>query len=301
MNTDQKKQNLLKFAGLIVLSTLLSITTVVFGGLPLLPARRVGGRVAFWALQLLIAATFMLVGWPFYGFIVLAQTLLVGVYVEAEQHGSSVFTSGLIAALTSVGTVVLGGGLWLKLTKLQLGDQLRKQIDPLVAQLASTGGKSALTTNAILQQLPSAVVIALILSLGLALIAERNIAAAWKLREYRSGSKEELRGFRTPDFVVWVVVATIAGAFLKHGKPVVELISVNLLNVLVVLYFFQGLAVVSAGFRAFKVSGMWQAIWYVLIILQLFLMVSLVGFADYWLDFRERLARKPAEESNRGF
>jgi hypothetical protein len=92
----------------------------------------------------------------------------------------------------------------------------------------------------------------------------------------------------------------ILGAFLKHGKEPLEIASVNALNVLIVLYFFQGLAVISNVFRSFKVAPFWQAIWYTLFVLQLFLMVSLLGFVDYWLEFRVRLARDTAE-TNRGF
>lgn len=299
--------NKMKFVALVTLSALLSVTTVVLGGLPLLPARRMGGRIAFWVVQLAIAAGLGLSGLPFYGLVILAQTILIGVYVEVEEHGSSVFNSGTTAILASVGTLILSGGIWLKATKSNFGELLRKQIDPLVEQIstasgsaASAGGKSVLTTAAVIQQIPSAIVIGLLISLAIGLIAERRVSIVARLKSFHAGNRKALQEFRLPDAFVWLVVFAIAGAFLKHGKPTVELISVNLLNVLVVLYFFQGLAVISQAFRVFKVSAMWQVIWYVLLVLQLFLMVSLIGFADYWLDFRQRLKTKPAE-TNQGF
>ena len=291
-----------KFFALIAISAFLSVATVVFGALPLLPARRVGQRWIFWFVQLAIALGFTVAGLPFYGLIVLAQTLAIGVYVEVEQHGGTVFTSGAVAILASIGAAGIAGGIWLKTTKFQLGEKLRQQVEPLVAQLSTmnSGSNSMLNTEAVIQQLPSAAVIALVLSLAIALIGERKVMASVKARDARAGSADALLGFRMPDGFVWLVVFTIAGAFLKHGRPMIEIASVNLLNVLVVLYFFQGLAVVAAAFRTFKVGAFWQAIWYVLLVLQLFLMVSLLGFADYWLEFRERLNRRPAEP-NRSF
>jgi hypothetical protein len=318
MTANEKANNKMKFVGLVSLSALLSVTTVVFGGIPLLPARRTGGRLAFWAVQIAIALGLALAGLPFYGLVILAQTILVGVYVEVEEHGSSVFSSGTTAILASVGTVALSSGIWLKATKTNFGEALRKQIDPLVEALSTSasnsavgtagGTKSVLTTAAVIQQIPSAVVIGLLLSLAIGLIAERRVSIMARLTRVSDGvsagfhtaKRKALQEFRLPDAFVWIVVFTIAGAFLKHGKPAIELVSVNLLNVLVVLYFFQGLAVISQAFRVFKVSAMWQVIWYVLLVLQLFLMVSLIGFADYWLDFRQRLKAKPAE-TNRGF
>lgn len=305
MIAEKTAPNKLKFVALVILSALLSVTTVVFGGLPLLPARRMSTRLPFWAVQIAIALGLTLTGLPFYGLVILAQTILIGVYVEVEEHGSSVFISGATSILASVGTVAIAGVLWLKATKLNLAEQLRQQIDPLVAQISTASGtaatgKSALTTAAVIQQIPSAIVIGLLLSLAIALIAEKRVVIVAKLKGFHGGNRKALQAFSLPDAFVWLVVVAIAGAFLKHGKPSVELAAVNLLNVLVVLYFFQGLAVISQAFRTFKVSGVWQAIWYVLLVLQLFLMVSLIGFADYWLDFRTRLNRKPAE-TNRGF
>jgi uncharacterized protein YybS (DUF2232 family) len=106
--------------------------------------------------------------------------------------------------------------------------------------------------------------------------------------------------FRAPDACVWMMIVAILGAFLKHDFSEIKVVSTNLLNVLVVVYFFQGLAIVSYVFEALKVSPLWRGIWYLLILVQLFLMVSLVGFVDFWLEFRERLSRKSTQE-NKGF
>ena len=300
MVAESKNAKILKYLILFALSAMLSVTTVILGAIPLLPARRATGRWIFSVVQIAIALGFVAAGIPFYGLIILAQSLVVGVYVEVEEHHGTVFTSGAVAILAAVGASVSAGAIWLQTTKLHLGEVLRQQLEPLVGQLSSaSAGTHVLTTDALIQQLPSGAVIALVLSLALALISERRISFSFRLHDYKVGQRAALLAFRVPDLVVWLVVLAIAGAFLKHGNAEVELVSINVLNALVVLYFFQGLAIVSQAFRVFKITGIWRSIWYVLIVLQLFLMVSLLGFADYWLDFRERLNRKsdskPAE------
>ena len=308
MVAESKKAKFLKYLILFALSAMLSVTTVILGAIPLLPARRATGRWIFCIVQIAIALGFVAAGIPFYGLIILAQSLVVGVYVEVEEHHGTVFTSGAVAILAAVGASVSAGAIWLQTTKLHLGEVLRQQLEPLVQQLTSANaGTHVLTTDALIQQLPSGAVIALVLSLALALISERRISFSFRLMDsaesLRSaqnvGQRAALLAFRNPDVAVWLVVLAIAGAFLKHGNADVELISINVLNALVVVYFFQGLAIVSQAFRVFKITGIWRSIWYVLIVLQLFLMVSLLGFADYWLDFRTRLNRrsdqKPAE------
>jgi uncharacterized protein YybS (DUF2232 family) len=74
-----------------------------------------------------------------------------------------------------------------------------------------------------------------------------------------------------------------------------EALSHNALNVLLVLYFFQGLGVVARFFQVIKLSSFWQGFWYIMIVFQLLLLVSVLGFIDFWIDFRERLVKKTTE------
>jgi uncharacterized protein YybS (DUF2232 family) len=146
------------------------------------------------------------------------------------------------------------------------------------------------------------VIIAIMGALALALIGVNKLLTAFSLpgRRFDVSSSEELTLFRVPDPVLWFAMVAILGAFVKHGRPWLEVISLNALNVLAVLYFFQGLAVIASAFRVFKIGPFWQVLWYFVLVVQLFLMVSLLGFVDFWLEFRERLTRKPAE-TNKGF
>jgi hypothetical protein len=298
----------MKYVALVVAAVVLTTLTMVFGALPMLLARRAFGRLAYWTGFGATAVALAAAGLPFYALAFVALTVLSGVYVEIEEYGVSIFVAGMAGVLSATGVVFGGMGLWARFSNLRLGEELRRLLDPFIAQLTQNTN-STVSVEAVLQQLPSAVVIMLSLALAVALIGEkkarnRSRAVALENRESEAATEPQmpqgLLAFRLPDLAVWLATAAIAGAFLKHGNAVVETVSLNLLNLLFVLYFLQGLAVISHAFRVFKIGPVWQAIWYVLLVLQLFLMVSLLGFVDYWLEFRDRLSRKPVE-TNREF
>lgn len=293
-------KSIFKYLALIGLAAALSVLTVIFGAAPMRVLWRSYGRVWFWVGHVAVSAAMFAAGLTGYALVFLALSLLVGVYSEVEEHGSSVFNSGAIAILATLGTGAVAMGAWLYKAKANLLSEVKAHVAPLVEQMAAVNPGMQVSTDTLIRQLPSGVMIVLTMSLAIALVWERRILTWFRLPQGGVLLRDRLVGFKVPDLTVWLVMLAILGAFLQHGQAWLETLSVNALYVFVVLYFFQGLAVVAHAFRVFKVSPAWQGIWYVLIVLQLFLLTSFLGFADYWLDFRERLSRKPAE-TNKGF
>lgn len=290
-----------KFILLMGLAIALSATTVVFGAAPMRIVRRSHGRAAFWLGHMVVVGAFAATGLVSYAAVFAALAVLVGVYSEAEDHGSSAFHSAAVAILATIGASALAVGTWLFQTKANFLGEVKAQIVPLVEQMSAVNQGIQLNVDTVIQQLPSGILIVLMGSLAIALMWERRLLRWFQQPQQAGGwTTERLSAFRVPDLTVWLVMVAILGAFLQHGNRWLETVSINAINVFVVIYFFQGLAVVSEAFQAFKVSPFWQGIWYVIIVLQLFLLVSFLGFIDYWLDFRERLSRKPAE-TNKSF
>jgi hypothetical protein len=290
-------KSFLKFLLLIALATVLSSLTVVFGSVPMRVCRRTFGRLAFWFGHLLAAGAMLAAGLDALALAFFATAVLTGVFSEIEEHGGSLFTASATSLLATAGAGALAFGGWLHITKTNFAEMAKTQLAPLTERLAELNPQVQLDVDTILRQLPSGLAIMAMISLVVALVWERRVCSWFKLN--RPAPILDLSSFRVPDLTVWLAMIVILGAFLHHGIAWLETASVNALNILVVVYFFQGLAVVARAFRVFRVSPIWQAIWYVVIVLQLFLLVSFVGFADYWLEFRERLTRKPAE-SNKG-
>jgi uncharacterized protein YybS (DUF2232 family) len=69
-----------------------------------------------------------------------------------------------------------------------------------------------------------------------------------------------------------------------------------------VIYLFQGLAVLEVSFLAFRIGTFWKVLIYVLVVGQLFFLLSAVGVIDYWVDFRQRLTKwkRPEIRQNNG-
>ncbi len=287
----------IRYLFLLSLSTVLAPTTVLFGGLPMRVLWRGFGRRAYWAGLLAVSALMIASGGFSAGIMILSLAVLIGVYCEVEDHGSSTFSAGLVSILASLGVGGIAVGGWLYQSHTGLMKELRAAVDPMTAQVAQLNPSLHVTTDSIVQGLPSGTLVMLMLTLSLAAICEPGLVSLFKLRRANYLIRAKLTQFQAPDFVVWILIGSAFAAFFKHGQAAVAYGATQALYVLATIYFFQGLAVVVQAFRAFRVSPFWQILWYTMIVLQLFLFVSVLGLVDYWLDFRLRLARKPAEQN----
>ncbi len=287
----------IRYLFLLSLATVLAPTTVLFGGLPMRVIWRGFGRRAYWAGLIGVSVLMTAAGGLGAGVMILALAVLIGVYCEVEDHGSTSFNAGLVSILAALGVMGVAVGGWLYQAHTGLMKELRLAVDPMAAQVAQINPSLHVTTDSILQGLPSGTLVILMLTLALAAISEPGFARLFKLRRANYLIRAKLTQFQAPDFVVWLSIASVAAAFFRHGQAQVTYWGANAIYVLATIYFLQGLAVVVQAFRVFRVSAFWQVLWFTMIALQLFVFVSLLGFVDYWLDFRVRLARKPAEQN----
>lgn len=105
------------------------------------------------------------------------------------------------------------------------------------------------------------------------------------------------RGLKTPDFgiltqwkspevLVWVVIA--GGLLLLLPVKFLKIIGLNIVLALIMIYFIQGISIVSFYFDKRKFPRILRAVLYGLIgVQQLFsLLVIGLGFFDLWIDFR---------------
>lgn len=298
MNT----RDAIKLAGLVSASALLAPSTLLLGAAPMLAIRRAFGRAWFWLPLLAVAAGFFATQAVAAGVCLIVVAVLVGVYSEVEEHGSSMFNSGVVGVLASVGAAGIGVGAYLLHSKNGLQALAKGWADKAMEQFAAMNEGAPVAIEDLIQQLPSVVLIALFVTLWLALLWERPLRQLFRLAPPdEAGSVDRMTSFRVPDLGVWVLIAAVAGAFIKHGIPALEVASLNVFNVMVAIYFFQGMAVVAHAFNELKLGPGWRALWYVLLVVYLNFIVSLLGLVDFWLDFRDRMAKqkKPLQTDNR--
>jgi len=106
-----------------------------------------------------------------------------------------------------------------------------------------------------------------------------------------------LNQWKAPEFLVWFAIA--CGILLLMPNQLVKLIGLNGILVMMVVYFFQGIAVVSFFFEAKRFPRMLRILFYGIIFLQqlILLLVIGLGFFDIWLDFRKHGKAPPVQYS----
>jgi hypothetical protein len=150
-------------------------------------------------------------------------------------------------------------------------------------------------TETIVSQLPSGLVILGLVAIAIAVVSE----GTWSRLLTQSGkyvpTSKPWTEFRVWNIVIFGLMAVLLASFTRHDMKMVTVIGLNALNVFAVLYFFQGTAVIFKAFDHFGVGVFWRILLGFVLTFQLALIVAVIGVADYWLEFRNRLTGRPME------
>jgi len=97
----------------------------------------------------------------------------------------------------------------------------------------------------------------------------------------------QFANWRTPELLIWVLIAAGFGTAFSSGP--VQGVALNLLVILLPLYFLQGLAVVENFLGRKRLSPLLRGLSYLLLLVvsPLPVMVTAVGIFDLWADFRK--------------
>lgn len=109
----------------------------------------------------------------------------------------------------------------------------------------------------------------------------------------------KLKDFRLPDVCVWFFIPSLAGTFLLETLTPLHVISVNSLILLLGIFFFQGLAVLTSLMDRYRVQGVWRLLLLFFIFFQGLIFVSIVGLIDFWADFR-KFSKGPQRQRPQG-
>ena len=104
---------------------------------------------------------------------------------------------------------------------------------------------------------------------------------------------EKLSLWKSPEFIVWFVVAGGLMVVLPVGG--LKIPGINLLIVMGAIYFLQGLAIMAFYFERWKLPFVVKGFVYAVLFLQQFasMATAALGLFDTWFDFR-KLAKKQA-------
>jgi uncharacterized protein YybS (DUF2232 family) len=92
--------------------------------------------------------------------------------------------------------------------------------------------------------------------------------------------------FRNPDMLVWILIVT--GISLLLPVPMIATPALNILLIITLLYFLQGMAIISALITKHSVSTLLRIMLYAMLIIQPYLLalVAGIGLFDLWVNFR---------------
>lgn len=252
-------------------------------------------RTLYWLLSFALVAIGYLLGGPPFGLILLGLSVLVGAFIELKAHKASVLMAGFLSCAIASGVVSLFTGLWIKISGIRLLEVTRQQLALVVEQIAKANPKIVLSEDLLVQQIPSGMVILILFTLAIALKGGPRVLSWVEGQGYQRSQKFE---FALPSSLVWFTLASILGSSLFVDHYILQTISINALNVFIVLYFFQGVSIIACFFHVFRIGPIWQWMWYLLLFIQFFIVISLIGFSDYWVGYRERFVKR-AEKSSK--
>lgn len=280
-----------KLALTLLWSVFLTAFTVFLGSAPLKVYRSLTGKTLFWLSMLALVMIFGATKLWVLAVSFASMMTLVGTYADLEEHDHGIEYSGVVALIMTTLLQAAGFAVWVSMTGAGWYNMLLSWVEKALAPYAqATGVKFEVAT--LLAQAPSGIITVSVLSLFVMLVFENRVRFLVGLP---NRDQKGILDFKVPDVGVWIFAASMLGAFLKYETKWLQLVSMNIFNVMIVLYFLQGMAVVMRFFETFRVGAFWRTVTSVVLVLQLFLFVSVLGLADYWLDFRVKLAKKATD------
>ncbi len=98
---------------------------------------------------------------------------------------------------------------------------------------------------------------------------------------------DSLKSWKAPEFLVWIFIG--CGVMLVFPENSFKILGLNGLIILMTIYFFQGIAIVSFYFEKKNVPRIFRIFLYSILALQQLILLSVIGlgFFDMWLNFRK--------------
>lgn len=279
--------------GAVVTFPLLGVFALLFLPLPVLFYRLKLGRNS--GLIIVTASFFFLLlmtrGLAF-DILYFGSLLMTGLFLGEciERHLDIQKTIGLTTAVVT-GSAVAAFFLYTAVQGQTMGALLSEYLATYFKMTAEVYSEMGIEQSQI-QQLNSAFMVILpgmflvsyITTIWLNILIIRNLL---NRRGITLKSIEHLNQYRTPEFLVWVVI--LMGLTLMLPVQPLKIIGINCLIVLMLVYFFQGIAVVSFFFQRKKTPIALKVFCYSLIAVQLYVLILVIGlgFFDNWINFRK--------------
>lgn len=284
-----------KLSLLVVYSLLTSLVTMFFGGPFLRVLRKAYGPVFYWLFFLIIltitisAKTYLML--LFIG----SLWFVVGISVELENlrlpFSWNVLTSSILGTVLSL----FGYGVVLNNQGISNLERFKDYFKESLEKMIRSSAENQVDIEALIYQIPSVVLLLFLASVIVSFAFERRIYFWMKLPNLTKKDQLKLIEYKASEPTIWFALVALLLSILDlktfglDGLRWMQLLGSNIVNVLVVVFFFQGFAILEVFLRKSQASVFFRAFTYFIFIGQLFLVLSFIGFVDFWVDFRSRL------------
>lgn len=295
----KKVGGLSTYALLAIVTFLLTMFSVVIGTPLFRLIRNQYGWLGYWGLGLFYCVLLSVVGAYPYTILFSILWITIGIYHELEVQGKTWKTASILSLL---GGIFLGLMLpVLLLNKLELFtfSQFQDFFDQIYASLKNINPGIKIEKELFINNFPAILIDLQIIALATSVMFEKRVHQLFKIPRVRTVAQVNLLEFRIPDFLIWFVLFGFLLSFQDFGKQELSIIGINIVNIGIVLYFLQGLAVVEVFLIAIRAGAFFRAVLYFFVVGNLFFLISLIGFVDFWLDFRRRLIRIQKSKTNK--
>lgn len=265
---------------------------------PLIFFRAKLGRPAARVSALAALGCALLIGGPveafFFGellLIGLAMGELMGRPVSLEKMAAAVCIAVSLAGLGGVAAAGLWTGQGLLATvseavrqHLELSLLLYQQMGLSPEQLDFLENSLDVIQRVLVGIMPALVIGSTLMVMWVSLLASRRLCRWQGLAVPDYGPLER---WKAPEILVWGVIAS--GGLLLLPIAGAKMLGLNGLIVFMVIYFFQGLAIVAYFFQKKRIPRLARVVIYGLIAIQQVVMLAVigVGFFDTWFNFRK--------------
>ncbi len=232
--------NILLAVFLQLLFLMLSLTTGIFGAAPLLLLYRTYPRIIVFAIQAATIIIAVAAKAPMLALVVFCINVTIALYASMKKQKLyrraliSVFSGSIIfmSALTSYIAFALHE---------EVASWLGKEIGGYLKQSQALLGEVHIDIHTIVYQMPSIIMVLFALNLWFAILIDSKT----QKKLGTSKAEAEIKNFKVPEALIWVAIAALLFSFVKTPIPGLQEAALNVLNLSLLLYFFQGLSVVS--------------------------------------------------------
>ncbi len=295
MTTLQRQNNSINKTLSLAAATAAVLVMFSFFGAPFVRVLATTARSAvFWCVGISLVATLFVFNLSIASIYVGAVWMTLGFYSELEKRGTSWKKTGVIALLAGllfgvVSVYVITNG------SIASSELVKTFMDPLQAAMKNIMTEEEFLKLNILQYLPGVFVSILVIALALGFIFESKISKLFQLRREKVPTSIKWIEFRVPDLFIWFSLFGFLFSLVDFGVPHLKVIAANVSIFTFVIFFFQGVSVVEFMTRAYRVGFFTKTAIYLLILGWMGPAMSVVGFLDYWMNFRKSMRKKLKE------